>query len=501
MCQTAGRRTFLPRGSTHTIARRPGTWFGKPARLAPAVCAAHGWTNTGMDTLTCQSCGATLAHTSSERLVGADADAAAAQLEEQLRTAHTAYCIWHSHEAVGADLIAFPSAQPALVCDAFAGRVEELAALDGLPALGGLGLAVLAERCLPQLLAVLDATAVPVQVRVCHACLRREAVRNVEPRPSAAHLGRCAEGARIVRLAATEAERHVQAPSSENGSASVQGGAEEARELRVLARRPCAFSQAAKVIAALGWRLKPLHGTQPSEDGLRDMADCMLRCPTCCAAVGLWSHAPAPATQGTLGTGGLLGQWGAGSGVAKPKLQTMSIAGGVDGTAANGSGPWQSAGATPVFGVAGARGSFGSSISHSAASNRSSGSLAEEPHAVAAAQPQAAQPFGSGKAEAPFGATVCLSEVRCAKSPAAGLAAGAGAGVAVGAKRRRSDGDVARENKAKAAKIISEVFDESLKDGDAARLRDAGLPIAKGAFDPVLSHRSWCAPRQLARGE
>ena len=118
-----------------------------------------------MDTLTCQSCGATLAHTASERLHGAEADAATAAFEVELRVRHTAYCIWHSHEAVAADLIAFPSAQPHLVCEAFVGRVEELTALNGLPPLGGLGLAVLAERCLPQLLAVLDATAVPVQVR------------------------------------------------------------------------------------------------------------------------------------------------------------------------------------------------------------------------------------------------------------------------------------------------------------------------------------------------
>lgn len=38
----------------------PQTWFGKPLAAAPPRCAAHGWTNSGLDALRCEQCGAVL---------------------------------------------------------------------------------------------------------------------------------------------------------------------------------------------------------------------------------------------------------------------------------------------------------------------------------------------------------------------------------------------------------------------------------------------------------
>jgi hypothetical protein len=117
-----------------------------------------------MDTLTCGACSKVLAYTASERLCGREADAAASSFEQQLHEAHASHCIWHSHPPVSAELIGFPSAQPHVVCEAFVGRVAELAGLNGLPCLGGYGIALLTDRCLAQVLALLDATTVPISV-------------------------------------------------------------------------------------------------------------------------------------------------------------------------------------------------------------------------------------------------------------------------------------------------------------------------------------------------
>lgn len=144
---------------------RPGTWFGKPARISAAVCASHGWTNSGMDALKCAACNAVLSFTSSDTLHGHDADALVDTFLSNLSQKHEAYCLWHSHEPTRHDLIAFPAAQPAAVCEAFVGRIAELGQLDSLPHLGGAGMALLTDRCLNQLIALLEATAVPIAVR------------------------------------------------------------------------------------------------------------------------------------------------------------------------------------------------------------------------------------------------------------------------------------------------------------------------------------------------
>jgi hypothetical protein len=151
-----------------TCAHRPGTWFGKPARLSATVCASHGWTNSSMDTLECPSCGAVVAFTSSDTLLGHDADEAVDAFLRDLAQRHTSYCIWHGHPPTSHDLIAFPTAQAYPVCEALVGRIAELAQLEALPYLGGSGMAVLTDRCLNQLLAYLDTAVVPIMVR-CHA--------------------------------------------------------------------------------------------------------------------------------------------------------------------------------------------------------------------------------------------------------------------------------------------------------------------------------------------
>jgi hypothetical protein len=249
------------------------------------------------------------------------------------------------------------------------------------------------------------------------------------------------------------------------------------QELHMLAKRPCAFSNAVKVLAALGWRLKMLTGRKPSESGIYAMQDCMLSCPTCLAVVGLWSHAPAPQTQGTRGCGGLLGAWGAGASVAKPSLQAMTIAGGMEGDHGN-SAPsaWMPTSVAALGGNNRKPPAFGTAI------------MRAETGTVAAA------PFGSSHSEAPFGAAVCLSELPRSQSRGTTASAAVMGRIALGRKRPREEVSDGRDAASKAAKIIAEMFDESLKEGVAAQLRAADLPLGSSdanALDPVLSHRAW----------
>lgn len=337
--------------------------------------------------------------------------------------------------------------------------------------------------------------------------------------------------------------------------------------LSMLSRRSCAFSLAAKVIAALGWRVKPLSKSTVGASGHYAAADCTLTCPTCAACVGLWSLKEAPETQGTLGTTGLLGQWGAGA--AKPRasaVRMLSIAGGLEQQPQNGasaapaSNPWLPSSSvlfgspaltTPAVsaGPAAPRQSAGSP-----ASVHDSGTHASAPLAGPAMSPQpslgaggfgSVVPFGSGAMEAPFGAKVSLASnaflsakpaavtspaVQSARASATGVSrsktkaaaqrsdtvaassvqqAPAAASSTAGLKRKReatpeqdqaaSDAEGAERSRSKVAKILQEMFDEHLKEDVAAKLRAAGLPLGKDdtCFDPLMSHRAWCANQLL----
>lgn len=144
---------------------RPGTWFGKPSRLSATVCASHGWTNSAMDTLTCPTCGAVICFTASDTLMGKDADEAVEGFLHDLSHKHTSYCIWHGHPPTKHELLAFPAASPQPICDAMVERVADIAQLSALPFLGGAGLAMLTDTCLPQMLALLDSSTIPISVR------------------------------------------------------------------------------------------------------------------------------------------------------------------------------------------------------------------------------------------------------------------------------------------------------------------------------------------------
>lgn len=144
---------------------RPGTWFGKPSQASAVACAAHGWTNSAADVLKCPACQQTLAFTASSTLHGHDADTLVQDFVAQLSSKHEAFCVWHDQGSCASnEILPFPAAPQKLVCEAFVGRIAELGQLEGLPCLGGLGIATMTSQCLAQLMALLDATAVPLQV-------------------------------------------------------------------------------------------------------------------------------------------------------------------------------------------------------------------------------------------------------------------------------------------------------------------------------------------------
>lgn len=49
-------------------------WFAKPACIGALECARHGWCNSGIDELTCHSCGVTAAHAKGTHLVTSGSD-------------------------------------------------------------------------------------------------------------------------------------------------------------------------------------------------------------------------------------------------------------------------------------------------------------------------------------------------------------------------------------------------------------------------------------------
>lgn len=132
------------------------------------ACASHGWTNTAVDVLKCTACQQTLAFSPSSTLHGHDADELVEQFVAQLSHQHEPFCMWRGHEPCCSSTLPFPPAPQQRVCEAFAGRIAQLGQLEALPSLGGLGIATIANQCLDQLMALLDATSVPVQVRAAN---------------------------------------------------------------------------------------------------------------------------------------------------------------------------------------------------------------------------------------------------------------------------------------------------------------------------------------------
>jgi C3HC zinc finger-like len=136
------------------------------------ICASHGWINTGMDKLTCPFCKNTLTYSGTRAAQLDDSNSALTAFATQLRTGHHERCPWAHAQADCSVLVAFPTAPPAPIWQAFVERLTQLCQVDALPTVSSKGLAKLAQQRFPQLLTLLDASAVPVQVRSAHGGVR-----------------------------------------------------------------------------------------------------------------------------------------------------------------------------------------------------------------------------------------------------------------------------------------------------------------------------------------
>lgn len=241
-----------------------------------------------------------------------------------------------------------------------------------------------------------------------------------------------------------------------------------------LARRPRTFSQAAKILALLGWAISPLPGKAAAGDGACAMEDCTASCSVCGALAGLWAFQPAAGTRGQLGCDGLVGEWGAGLDQAPSNLYSISIAGGLAAAPAErGERPRQPSPAAAM-------------------SPRSSGAGAS----VALEEAPPVSRFGSLDSGPIFGVAAVQSECLGARRSPLPPRASSSTGAQAGRKRKRESSDAA-DVVAKVARVLAAERAEALSSAVEGRLRTAGVPLVAGqgdtsAFDPVLSHRCWC---------
>jgi len=84
------RNAFVQRLSTFSISR----WFGKPRAICALECATHGWTCSGIDSITCDCCGACLHFDIADDLSSDALAAITRTYSAQLRDGHKRLCGW-----------------------------------------------------------------------------------------------------------------------------------------------------------------------------------------------------------------------------------------------------------------------------------------------------------------------------------------------------------------------------------------------------------------------
>lgn len=276
------------------------------------------------------------------------------------------------------------------------------------------------------------------------------------------------------------------------------------QELVMLSRRSRSFSQVAKLLALLGWTIKPLAGRHKNEEGMYCMKDCMLTCSACGAVVGLWSVEAAPDTFRMLGHHGLLGNWGPGPVNQSHSLKALSIAGAVAGA------DWDA----PT-----SRRSSGRHSAPSALASSLGGGTSADGEGSDAPFGSSAAPFGCSTTAAVFGAHVSLAANAMTTEQPFGsknlqqASSGTKPSAAVGSKRKRDstideggDGGGGGENAVhdrvvKVMRKLSARHQASLPPDVCAKLSEKGLQVGGAdSLEIVHGHRAWCpwvAPDQL----
>ena len=93
LCRPWSRDEFTKRTATF----KSWLWFAKPNCIGPLQCALHGWTNSDVDMLRCQSCETQLCFKVSDTIGLKEMESVASRYAAQLPVAHKPCCPWYKN--------------------------------------------------------------------------------------------------------------------------------------------------------------------------------------------------------------------------------------------------------------------------------------------------------------------------------------------------------------------------------------------------------------------
>jgi hypothetical protein len=93
LCRPWSREEFTKRAATF----KSWLWFAKPNCIGPLQCALHGWTNSDVDMLRCQSCETQLCFKVSDTIGLKEMESVACRYAAQLPVAHKPCCPWYKN--------------------------------------------------------------------------------------------------------------------------------------------------------------------------------------------------------------------------------------------------------------------------------------------------------------------------------------------------------------------------------------------------------------------
>ncbi|KXZ42113.1 hypothetical protein GPECTOR_202g375 [Gonium pectorale] len=123
------------------------TWWRKPASVGPVPCALRGWTNTGIDTLRCEYCNATLIYP--PNVAFNQREEAADKFSPCLVSKHANGCPWRQ-TACDQSLLAYaPNSSNDELCSLFSSLQDKLLKVDVLPDLDAIAIRAVRDAAMP----------------------------------------------------------------------------------------------------------------------------------------------------------------------------------------------------------------------------------------------------------------------------------------------------------------------------------------------------------------
>ncbi|XP_030439593.1 uncharacterized protein LOC115661459 [Syzygium oleosum] len=110
----------------------PSNWFGKPKDASSLACARRGWISIGLDTIECESCGASLNYDPSAFVVHSGAGSSGEDFAKQLDGGHKASCPWRGNSCPES-LAQFPPTPPSALIGGYKDRCDGLLQFSALP--------------------------------------------------------------------------------------------------------------------------------------------------------------------------------------------------------------------------------------------------------------------------------------------------------------------------------------------------------------------------------